>query len=306
MALGYDGKLYILAFDHRGSFQKKMFGIEGDPTAEQTATIADAKHLIYEGMEVAVKRGLDAAATGVLVDEQFGGEIPTQARAEGLKLAMPVEKSGQNEFDFQYGADFGAHIEQFNPDFSKVLVRYNPDDPDTEMNQRQLGRLKELADWLHANGRKFLFELLVPATDAQLESVGGSSDRYDAELRPELMRRAIENCQSSRIEVDVWKIEGVDQQSDAAMLAEQARSGEGREGVTCVLLGRGASTEKVEEWLRAASPVEGFIGFAIGRSIWWDALKGFLNNELDREAAAAKIADNYLHFVDVYEKQHVA
>jgi 5-dehydro-2-deoxygluconokinase len=306
MALGYDGKLYILAFDHRGSFQKKMFGIEGDPTAEQTATIADAKHLIYEGMEVAVKRGLDAAATGVLVDEQFGGEIPTQARAEGLKLAMPVEKSGQNEFDFQYGADFGAHIEQFNPDFSKVLVRYNPDDPDTEMNQRQLGRLKELADWLHANGRKFLFELLVPATDAQLESVGGSSDRYDAELRPELMRRAIENCQSSRIEVDVWKIEGVDQQSDAAMLAEQARSGEGREGVTCVLLGRGASTEKVEEWLRAASPVEGFIGFAIGRSIWWDALKGFLNKDLDREAAAAKIADNYLHFVDVYEKQHVA
>jgi myo-inositol catabolism protein IolC len=306
MALGYDGKLYILAFDHRGSFQKKMFGIQGDPTAEETATIADAKHLIYEGMEVAVKRGLEAAATGVLVDEQFGGDIPSQARAQGLKLAMPVEKSGQNEFDFEYGAQFGAHIEEFNPDFSKVLVRYNPDDPDTEMNERQLRRLKELADWLHANGRKFLFELLVPATDAQLESVGGSADRFDAELRPELMRRAIENCQKFGIEVDVWKIEGVDEQSDAAMLAEQARSGEGREGVTCVLLGRGASTEKVEEWLRAASPVEGFIGFAIGRSIWWDALKGFLNEDIDRETAAAKIADNYLHFVDVYEKQHVA
>ncbi|HEX3976373.1 MAG TPA: DUF2090 domain-containing protein [Solirubrobacteraceae bacterium] len=306
MALGYDGKLYILAFDHRGSFQKKMFGIQGDPTPEETATIADAKHLIYEGMEVAVKRGLDAAATGVLVDEQFGGKIPAEARAEGLKLSMPVEKSGQNEFDFQYGADFGAHIEEFNPDFSKVLVRLNPDDPDTEMNERQLGRLKELADWLHAHDRKFLFELLVPATDAQLESVGGSADRYDAELRPELMRRAIEDCQKFGIEVDVWKIEGVDERSDAAMLAEQARSGPGREGVTCVLLGRGASTEKVEEWLRAASPVEGFIGFAIGRSIWWDALKGFLDKDLDREAAATKIADNYLHFVDVYEKQHVA
>jgi myo-inositol catabolism protein IolC len=306
MALGYDGKLYILAFDHRGSFQKKMFGIQGEPTAEETATIADAKHLIYEGMEVAVKRGLDAAATGVLVDEQFGGNIPAEARAEGLKLAMPVEKSGQNEFDFEYGADFGAHIEKFNPDFSKVLVRYNPDDPDTDLNQRQLSRLKELADWLHANDRKFLFELLVPATDAQLESVDGSSDRYDAELRPELMRRAIEDCQRFGIEVDVWKIEGVDEQSDAAMLAEQARSGEGREGVTCVLLGRGASTEKVEEWLRAASPVQGFIGFAIGRSIWWDALKGFLDKELDREAAATKIAENYLHFVNVYEKQHVA
>jgi myo-inositol catabolism protein IolC len=306
MALGYDGKLYILAFDHRGSFQKKMFGIQGDPTPEETATIADAKHLIYEGMEVAVKRGLDAAASGVLVDEQFGGDIPEEARAEGLKLAMPVEKSGQNEFDFQYGADFGAHILKFNPDFSKVLVRYNPDDPDTDLNQRQLSRLKELADWLHENDRKFLFELLVPATDAQLESVGGSAERYDAELRPELMRRSIEDAQKFGVEVDIWKIEGVDEQSDAAMLAEQARTGEGREGVTCVLLGRGASTEKVEEWLRAASPVQGFIGFAIGRSIWWDALKGFLDKELDREAAAAKIADNYLHFVNVYEKQHVA
>src|SRR6202161_3616942 len=167
MALGYDGKLYILAFDHRGSFQKKMFGIEGDPTPEQTETISDAKRLIYEGMEEAVKRGAEASATGVLVDEQFGSDIPEQAHKHGLKLAMPVEKSGQNEFDFQYGADFGEHIETFDPDFSKVLVRYNPDDPDAEMNERQLGRLKELADWLHANDRKFLFELLAPATDAQ-------------------------------------------------------------------------------------------------------------------------------------------
>jgi myo-inositol catabolism protein IolC len=306
MALGYDGRLYILAFDHRGSFQKKMFGIEGDPTAEETAKIVDAKHLIYEGMKVAVTRGLDAAAAGVLVDEQFGGDIPEQARQAGLKLAMPVEKSGQNEFDFEYGADFGAHILKFDPDFSKVLVRYNPDDPDVDMNREQLGRLKELADWLHDNGRKFLFELLVPATDDQLASVGGDTDRYDAELRPELMRRAIEDCQNFGVEVDIWKIEGVDEQSDAAMLAEQARTGEGREGVTCVLLGRGASTEKVEEWLRAASPVQGFIGFAIGRSIWWDALKSFLADELDREAAAAQIADNYLHFVSVYDHQQVA
>jgi myo-inositol catabolism protein IolC len=305
MPLGYHGKLYILAFDHRGSFQKKMFGIEGDPTPEQIETISDAKRLIFEGMLEAVSRGADASATGVLVDEQFGSDIPEQAREHGLKLAMPVEKSGQNEFDFEYGQDFGSHIERFNPDFSKVLVRYNPDD-DPVLNKRQLERLKVLADWLHAHDRKFLFELLVPATDDQLASVDGDSDRYDAELRPELMRRAIEEAQNFGIEVDIWKIEGVDHRDDAVMLAEQARAGEGREGVTCVLLGRGASTEKVEEWLKAASTVEGFIGFAIGRSIWWDALKSFLADELDRSEAASQIADNYLHFVEVYEGQQVA
>jgi myo-inositol catabolism protein IolC len=148
-----------------------------------------------------------------------------------------------------------------------VLVRYNPDDPDTEMNARQLGRLKRLADWLHENDRKFLFELLVPATDAQLEQAGGDSDRYDAELRPELMRRAIEDIQNYGIEVDIWKIEGVDERSDAETLAQQTRVG-GRDGVVCVLLGRGASDEKVDHWLTQAAPVEGFVGFAIGRSIW--------------------------------------
>ena len=300
MALGYHRKLYILAFDHRGSFQKKMFGIEGDPTPEQTETITDAKKLIFEGMEIAVERGVDAEATGVLVDEQFGGEVPKLAHEHGLVLAMPVEKSGVDEFDFEYGSDFPSHIERFDPLFSKVLVRYNPDG-DAEMNQRQLERLKELADWLHANDRLFLFELLVPAEDDQLESVGGDSDRYDAELRPELMRRVIEDCQQFGIEVDVWKIEGVDAREDAETLAKQARSGEGREGVTCVLLGRGASDDKVEHWLQQAAPVEGFVGFAIGRSIWWDALKGFLDGDLERQAAAEQIADKYLRFVQIYD-----
>src|SRR5205807_6272324 len=177
MALGYDGRLYVLAFDHRGSFQKKMFGIQGDPTPEETETISDAKRLIFEGMVEAVSRGAEAGATGVLVDEQFGSDIPERAKQQGLKLAMPVEKSGQDEFDFQYGEDFGAHIEEFDPDFSKVLVRYNPGG-DSEMNERQLERLLRLSNWLHENNRKFLFELLVPATDEQLAAVDGDADRY--------------------------------------------------------------------------------------------------------------------------------
>jgi myo-inositol catabolism protein IolC len=301
MALGYDGKLYILAFDHRGSFQKKMFGIEGDPTPEETETISDAKKLIFEGMEKAVERGLDAKSAGVLVDEQFGSDIPELAAKHGLSLTMPAEKSGQNEFDFQYGDDFGAHISKYDLLATKVLVRYNPDG-DAEMNKRQTERLKRLADWLHDNDRLFLFELLVPAEDDQLESVGGDTDRYDAELRPELMRRAIEHFQNEGVEVDIWKIEGVDSRADAEMLSEQTRKGEGRENVKSVLLGRGASDDKVDHWLREAAPVDGFIGFAIGRSIWWDALKGFLDSSLEREAAADQIADNYMRFIKVYEE----
>jgi 5-dehydro-2-deoxygluconokinase len=300
MNLGYDQTLYILAFDHRGSFQKKFFGIEGDPDAEQTAIIADAKHLIFEGLVQAVAAGADGSATGVLVDEQFGSSVPQEAREKGLKLAMPAERSGQNMFDFQYGDAFGEHIERFDPDFTKVLVRYNPDGDRAE-NSLQLGKLKRLSDWLHAHDRKFLFELLVPAEDAQLESVGGDADRYDAELRPELMRRAIADIQDGGVEADIWKIEGVGERSDCEMLVAQARSG-GRDGVTCVVLGRGADDAKVDGWLGAAAPVDGYIGFAIGRSIWWDPLKAYVDGKIERSAGARKIAENYLRFVSVYER----
>jgi myo-inositol catabolism protein IolC len=302
MTLGYDGRLYILAFDHRGSFQKKMFGIEGDPTPEQTETISDAKHLIFEGMVKAVEAGVDPHATGVLVDEQFGAprDIPGGAKERGLLLAMPVEKSGQNEFDFQYGDDFGAHIEGFDPDFSKVLVRYNPEG-DADMNRRQTERLKRLSDWLHEHDRKFLFELLVPAEEHQLEQVGGDSDRYDAELRPELMRRTIVEFQDAGVEADIWKIEGIDTQEDCERIAQTARR-DGRDGVVCVVLGRGADDAKVEHWLRQGAPVEGYAGFAIGRTIWWDALKGFLGGNLEREDAAQQVADNYRRFVQIYDE----
>jgi myo-inositol catabolism protein IolC len=302
MTLGYDGKLYILAFDHRGSFQKKMFGIEGEPSPEQTETISDAKHLIFEGMLKAVEARVDPGATGVLVDEQFGApkNIPGEAKERGLLLAMPVEKSGQNHFDFEYGDDFGAHIERFDPDFSKVLVRYNPDG-DAEMNRGQVERLKRLADWLHDHDRKFLFELLVPAEDDQLAQVGGDTDRYDAELRPELMRRTIVEFQDAGVEADIWKIEGIDTQEDCDRIARTARR-DGRDRVVCVVLGRGADDAKVDHWLRQGAPVEGYAGFAIGRTIWWDALKGFLDGNLEREDATQQVADNYLRFVRVYDE----
>jgi myo-inositol catabolism protein IolC len=300
MGLGYDGKLYILAFDHRGSFIKR-FGIEGDPTAEETDRIADGKHLIFEGLQTALRRGADPSVTGALVDEQFGGpsHVPEQAKGAGLKLAMPVEKSGQNEFDFEYGEDFGAHIEAFDPDFSKVLVRYNPDG-DQELNRRQTARLRRLADWLHEHDRKFLFELLVPAEQAQLATVDGDTDRYDAELRPELMRRAIAELQDAGVEADIWKIEGVDTREDCERIAAQAQAG-GRTGVVCVVLGRGADDDKVDHWLRQGAPVPGYVGFAIGRSIWGDPLSSFLDGSLSREDAATRVADNFLRFVEVYQ-----
>ena len=300
MALGYDRPLYILAFDHRGSFQKKFFGVAGEPNEEETARISDAKRVIYEGARRALDEGVDAGSSGVLVDEQFGADIARDAKGAGFRLAMPVEKSGQEEFDFQYDEEFGAHIETFDPSFSKVLVRYNPEG-DHGMNERQTARLKRLGDWLHERDRTFLFELLVPATPEQIEAAGGDEAKWDSEDRPALMKTSIEELQDAGVEPDIWKIEGIDRREDCETISATTRRG-GRDGVACVVLGRGANDDAVDHWLRMGSGVPGYIGFAIGRSIWWDPLKGFVDGNLGREDAAKQIAANYRRFIDVYNE----
>jgi 5-dehydro-2-deoxygluconokinase len=300
MRIGWTGELYFLAFDHRGAFYRQLFGIDGEPAPEQVDRIAAAKRVVYDGaLRVLDSGALAPGRLGILVDELSGAAIARDAHARGLRLAMPAERSGQAVFTFDHGERFGDHIAGFDAEFTKVLVRHNPDG-DAAGNRVQLERLRTLADWLHAHGRRFLFELVVPPTDGQLSRLGGDLARYDAELRPRLMLDTMRDVQDAGIEVDVWKIEGLEHRADAAALAAQARSGPGREDVVCILLGRGAPNDVVDHWLREAAVTEGFAGFAIGRSIWWDALKAHVDGELDREEAVATIADRFGRFIAVY------
>jgi len=299
MQLGYEGSLFILAFDHRGSF-KKLLGVKGEASPDQTEQLVDAKRLVWEGVQIAVREGLPSAAAGVLVDEEMGAGVAEEAKAAGLLLAMPVEKSGQDIFDFEYGEEFGTHIERFDPSFSKVLVRWNPDDPE-QVRELQGERLARLTEWLHARQRKFLFELLVPATPAQVALVSGDAEAYDTEVRPYLTLAAIAEIQAAGVEPDIWKIEGLDRRRDCQLLAELIRR-DGREGVKAVVLGRGSGDARLDHWLEMGAPVDGYIGFAIGRSIWSPGLAGVANSSMSREQAAADIAKRYRRFVDVYTR----
>lgn len=304
MPRGYDRPLYLQPFDHRGSFQTKMFGWHPPLTDAQTAEIADAKRVIYEGFLEAVAAGVAREKTGILVDEQFGAGILRDAAAAGFTTAAPAEKSGQDEFDFEYGKDFASHIEAFNPTFSKVLVRYNPEG-DRAMNREQAARLKTLSDYLAARGQsRFMFELLVPAEKTQLEKLNGDKSRYDLQVRPRLMVGAIQELQAAGVEPDVWKIEGLDQRTDCQAIVAAARAG-GRDRVSCIILGRGESDAKVTEWLQVAASVPGFIGFAVGRTDFWDPLIAWRAGKSTRAQAAAEIARRYRAFVDVFDKARV-
>jgi len=304
-AVGFDQPLYLLPFDHRGSFQTKMYGWKGALSSEQTVQIAAAKRVIYDGFRTAVAAGVPKDKAGILVDEQFGGAILRDAAAEGYTLACPAEKSGQDEFDFEYGEDFASHIETFQPTFCKVLVRYNPQS-DRALNQRQAARLERLSRYLHDKTRsRFMFELLVPAEKVQLEGLHGDTKAYDLELRPRLMVQAIEQLQDAQVEPDVWKIDGLDRREDCQEIVAAARRG-GRTTVGCIILGRGENDTKVREWLTTAAAVPGFIGFAVGRTDFWEPLLAWRAKKTTREDAVAEIARRYRQFVDIFERAQAA
>jgi 5-dehydro-2-deoxygluconokinase len=305
MTRGFNKPLYLLPFDHRGSFETKMFGWEGALTPEQTSKIATAKQVIYDGFKAALAGGVPQGKAGILVDEQFGAAILRDAKARGYTTACPAEKSGQEEFEFEYGDDFAAHIESMHPTFCKVLVRYNPE-RDPALNRRQSGKLKRLSDYLHGNSTSlFMFELLVPPEKSQLDQVKGDKKSYDLELRPPLMVHAIEELQDAQVEPDLWKVEGLDRSEDCANLVAAARRN-GRDNVSCIILGRGEDDKKVREWLTTAAGVPGFVGFAVGRTDFWDPLVNWLAQKITRDEAVARVANRYREFVDIFEKGHAA
>jgi len=291
----------MLAFDHRSSFAREVTG-EDEPGAADTERVEAAKRLVFEGLVQATVTGrFDPGEVGLLIDEQYGGEIPALARQAGITLAVAVERSGQDVFEFEYGDEFERHIEAVDPHYAKVLVRLNPEgDPDA--NELQLGRLRRLSDTLAAKDRGFLFELLVPPTAEQLERAGGDRLRYEVELRPELIVRGMASIQAHGIVPSLWKLEGVDTSDAAAAIVAQTRAGANGAGVGCLVLGAGASDERVERWLEVAAATPGYIGFAIGRSIWRDPIRGHLAGDLSRADAEVAVRDRFLSFADLYRR----
>jgi 5-dehydro-2-deoxygluconokinase len=298
MTLGYDKPLYVLPFDHRHSYGAEVFGFHEPMNEDQIATVASSKQLIYDGFKAAIDAGAPKEKCGILVDEEFGAAILREARASGFITAMPTEKSGQHEFDFEYGDEFAQHIDAFDPTFTKVLVRYNPGG-DKQGNHEQLVLLKRLSDYLHEHDRLFMFEMLVPAEPEQLTAAGGKQS-YDLEVRPGLMVDAIREIQAFGVEPDVWKIEGLDRRDDCQIIVETVRC-DGRDHVGAIILGRGEDEQKVIEWLGVAASIPGFIGFAVGRSTFLQTIVDWRAGKTTREAGVQEVARKYLEWIRVFE-----
>jgi 5-dehydro-2-deoxygluconokinase len=305
--LGYTKPLYILPFDHRNTFAKKIFSKDSitELNPQEKEAIREFKMLIYKGFKDAVEKLIPTDAAAILCDEEFGEEVLIDALHNGFLTLLPVEKSGQTEFDFEY-ADFGQHIEKFQPSLVKALVRFNPADPE-DLKQRQKLKLKQLSDYCHENKRKFLLEVLIIPNETQLKDIG-SQLGFDRKLRPNLAVEVIKDFQDFGIEPDIWKMEGFDREEDYQDLIKAMKK-DGRENVNLIVLGRGAKEEEVEKWLEIGAKeevfeiggkVEGVIGFAVGRTVFWQAIERFHKGEIGKAEVIQTISANFQNLYRIF------
>jgi len=291
-----DKQLFMLPFDHRSSLLEKIFG-KKNLSGSEVQKFIELKKIIYEGFKKALIFGLPKEAAAILVDEEFGYEILQDAKKQNIAFAMPVEKSGQAEFDFEFGENFPTHIEKFQPTFVKVLLRYNPEG-NVMMNSRQRERLQILNNWCKDNDYQFLLEMLVPATDTQLASVDNEVTRFNNELRPRLALKAISELQNAGVKPNIWKIEGFDSSNDYKNTIGEIKKNNPE--TKMIILGRGENPTQVEKWLTAGKNIPGVIGFAIGRTIFQNSILDFFSKKITAEVATDQICNNYLYFYQVF------
>jgi myo-inositol catabolism protein IolC len=289
--------LFILAMDHRDSFGRNLFGVQGAPDDQQLAAMRDAKSVIFEAVSRATDRDLHGAHRGVLVDEQLGADIARKVKGAGFQLAMPVEVSGSDRLEFQYGDKFGEHIEAFDPDWVKVLVRYNPADA-SELKTSQTETLRRLQDWVLGARRHWMLELLVPPTRKQLAQHEDQLG-FDTALRPSLTSTSIRELTDAGIRPSIWKLEGYETQEGATEVLDTVKA-VGGGATTCIVLGRNAPISQVDHWLEVAAPLQGFSGFAIGRTIWEEPLEDYVAGRVKREETEQKILSRYEQFIQHY------
>lgn len=289
--------LFILAMDHRASFAQSLFAVTGVPSGTELRRMQDAKMVIYEGVHQVASKGTSLGRIGVLVDEQLGSEVAKKAKSDGLTVAMPIERSGTHLFELEYGEHFVEHVERFDPDFFKVLVRYNPADDERD-RESQIERLVRVSGWAERTARRWLFELLVPPTREQL-SQWEDQDRFDRYARPTLTAEVLTQLQAGGVHPTIWKLEGYETAEGAQTVLRSVTQSTDHPA-ECIVLGRNAPLSKVEHWIDVAAPLHGYAGFAVGRSIWEQPLEDHLAGRLDRGGAVTSIAHHYRALIETY------
>ena len=287
----------MLAFDHRTSAAKKLFGASALSPGD-ASSLAEAKTLIAESALSAVPHIGSESEVSILADPEYGLGAVAKAHEAGTPVALALERSGLRELSLLDGELLAAALDGTAPvRWGKVLVRWNPGDSEGRKTAN-LQALESARTLCQSKGMEFLLELIVPATPADMELVGDSEDRFQRELLRFRLPEAIWELTHQLGPPHLWKIQGVESPAVCQAVAEAAT----QDGATprIVVLGAAADPAQISRWFHSSAAASAYCGFAIGRSIWENPIRNWLLGHAGRKQTKQLIASNFLQHVDDY------
>jgi myo-inositol catabolism protein IolC len=291
--------LMVFAMDHRDSY-RTLLGLPHPHSDAELRRAREVKAAVFGGFADAVQTMPDADGVALLIDAEYGDHLIDAARRLGSLICLPLERSGQAELQWEYEDEFDGVVDRLRPDLVKILMRYNADG-DAALNARQADRAAQMSAWCLDRSLPLMLEVLIPPTAAQRELTADDASAWDAKLRPELQVRAIEELRAAGSDPSIWKVEGLDDNADARRMVEAARAG-GRDDVSCIVLGRGADLDRIEQWLAVGAATDGYVGFAVGRSLWNGPALRLWRAESAEEDVRREVSANYLRLCETWTR----
>lgn len=271
--------LCILPFDHRGSFARDLLGKAYPVSEADHDKLVMLREVIFEGFLKARAAYHGQAELMILTDDELGETVLARAVEAGIPFALTTESAEHSPFSFTHGERFGEYIERYNPAYAKALFYYQLDD-DAE-NAQGIEELKKLSAYCREHGVGFMLEVLLISKNEIADPVT-------------VMKEMIHRMHREEVQPTLWKLEGLSSTEEWKSVATIAQA-------PIIILGRGQSRPAVEAWLTTAAKSGVVQGFAVGRTVFIEPLKGLIAGTLTEDEAAQQIANNYTDFIHLWE-----
>jgi len=277
-------QLFIFAFDHRGQLVELA-----QKAGRDLSCIGQLKQLFIQAVERVeadlAKRGIQADV-GLLADQRFGQDALNAATGRDWWIARPVEVQGSRPLAFEHGRSVGSNLVAWPKEqIIKCLVQYHPDD-EPMLRLEQEAQLMGLYQASQASGHELLLEVIPP--------------KDHPSTHPDVIYRSLKRLYNLGIYPAWWKIETqpaeVWEKLDALI---QERDPYCR-GV--VLLGLNAPAETLAAGFREASKSTTCRGFAVGRTIFHEPSRAWLQGEIDDAGLISRVQSTFGFLIESWRE----
>jgi 5-dehydro-2-deoxygluconokinase len=264
-------EVYAFAFDHRTQF----FELARDAGADE-ARLARLKQLLVDAVAQASAAFDLGSRTGVLIDDVYGQDALNAATGRGWWIGRPVELPGSDPLVFQHGRSIGTTLVAWPQEHvAKCLVAFHPDD-DVATRLENEAQIEALHDAVQASGHELLLEIVPPKRLPRADDT---------------VYRALKRLYNLGVYPEWWKLEPMSAAQWRAVDDLIAERDPHCRGV--LLLGLNAPIDRLAAGFREARASTHCRGFAVGRTIFGEPARRWLENDLDDAALVAAVRSNY-------------